>query len=681
MLKTRIERKNMRHKIYHFLVNRHPEIARRYHRCHDNATGFKLVISWFYLLWMNIMIHMPGHFLLKPDRRDAVYEEKHLPTEKSESVLAGEELLKPEELAALLAQYDTISFDIFDTLLFRPFSSPTDLFFFVGERLAFLDFKHIRIKLEQETRTDCLKREGHTEICLREIWQKAEQETGIPAETGIEAELQQEEAFCYGNTYMLTVFQILKKQGKQIIAVSDMYLPKEFLQKLLKKHGFEGLDRIYVSCEYGKSKASGGLYELVRQELPKGNSVIHVGDNQISDVKNAKAHGFASYYYPNADRKTADYRAEDMSPLIGGAYRGIVNHYLYNGMHSCSMEYEYGFIYGGLFVLGYCSFIHDYCLANDIDKVLFLSRDGDILKQVYNVLYPHENTEYVYWSRAAAAKLTAEYNKYDYFRRFLYHKVNQGKCIQQILTAMDLATLLKSLPVELQESDLLSDKNVKVLKTYLERNWCTINAVYEPQQTAAKMYYEKVLKGCKKVCAVDIGWAGSGALALSGLVENKWELHCKVTGLIAGTNTPHNEEPEASETFLQTGKLVSYLYSSAHNRDLWKKHDPNRNDNLYWELLLSSPTRQFLGFDLEPDTGEIKLCFGRTEENQEGIYEIQKGILDFVREYQIHFANRPEMFRISGRDAYAPMITAGSFEEKYLKKIYEKFGLSVQVGE
>mgnify|MGYP006974362159 CR=1 FL=1 len=52
------------------------------------------------------------------------------------------------------------------------------------------------------------------------------------------------------------------------------------------------------------------------------------------------------------------------------------------------MEYEYGYIYGGLFVTGYCSFIHDYCRQHDVDKILFLSRDGDILKQAYELLYP-----------------------------------------------------------------------------------------------------------------------------------------------------------------------------------------------------------------------------------------------------------------------------------------------------
>ena len=84
-----------------------------------------------------------------------------------------------------------------------------------------------------------------------------------------------------------------------------------------------------------------------------------------------------------------------MSPIIGGAYRGMVNNHIYCGMKKTSMEYEYGYIYGGLFVVGYCGFIHDYCQKNQIDKVLVLSRDGDILRQVYEKMYPKDQTENV----------------------------------------------------------------------------------------------------------------------------------------------------------------------------------------------------------------------------------------------------------------------------------------------
>ena len=187
-----------------------------------------------------------------------------------------------------------------------------------------------------------------------------------------------------------------------------------------------------------------------------------------------------------------------------------------------------------------------------------------------------------------------------------------------------------------------------------------------------------MLEDCKSAVAVDIGWAGSGALALSHLVEEVWQIPCTITGIIAGTNTVHNAEPDASEPFLQSGKLVAYLYSQSHNRDLLKKHDPNKDYNVFWELLLSSPQKQFAGFGID-EQGKVELRFGKADANPEGIMEIQRGILDFVRQYQERFREYPYMFRISGRDAYAPMLVAASHGEKYLKAIEKRFALKINV--
>lgn len=670
----------MRYRIYNFLVNRHPEIRERYHRKHDDASGYKVPLSWLYLLALNIQIRLPGSGLRRSKEDGYIIEEKHLPVGAGESELAVAELMRPEELAAHLAQYDVVSFDVFDTLLFRPFSGPTDLFYFVGEELLFLNFKELRIRYEREAREEKRSSCGQGEVTLAEIWEKLSCETGISKERGMQAELAIEERFCYANPYMLSVYRLLQKQGKRVIAVSDMYLPSTFIKKLLEKAGYEGIGQVYVSCEYGTGKSDGGLFDAVRRSLPGQPSIVHVGDNRYSDVKMAEKHGFSSFYYPNTDKRAAAYRAQEMSPVIGGAYRGLVNHHLYNGMERHGLPYEYGYIYGGLFVLGYCGFIYRYCREQGIERILFLARDGDILKQAYELLYPGGQTAYVYWSRAAAVKLMAQDNRYDYFRRFLFHKVNQGKTLAEIFHAMDLDMLPAMLPEGLSDSDFLDEANVGEVKQFLEAQWETVLKAYEGQERAAREYYAQILRGCKSACAVDIGWAGSGAVSLAYLVERRWKLSCRVTGIVAGTNTPHNEETEASEAFLQSGRLVSYMYSSAHNRDLWKTHDPNRDYNIYWELLLASPQRQFLRF-AGKEPGGTEECFGGANCNQEGIREIQRGILDFIRDYQAHFKEYPYMYQISGRDAYAPMLAAAGEHERYLRGIKELFDFNAGVGE
>ena len=131
-----------------------------------------------------------------------------------------------------------------------------------------------------------------------------------------------------------------------------------------------------------------------------------------------------------------------------------------------------------------------------IDKILFLSRDGDIIKQVYNKLYQEDSTEYAYWSRKAATKLMAEDDRHDYFRRFIEHKVNQQYKIAEILEAMELQELGREL-VGLDVSEYLTDSNQSKLRKFIESKWECVIKKYKEQHKAAKRYYEEIL-GLKK---------------------------------------------------------------------------------------------------------------------------------------------------------------------------------------
>lgn len=716
----------MRNQIYNVLVNKQVGISHRYHKIHDGATGAIKWISWLYLLWLNFAYYILFCRFVGRLPKCEIYEEKRLPLEKSESYQCMEKNYRKSEdkMVESLMPYDIISFDIFDTLIFRAVGQPTDVFYFLGEKLQILDFKNIRIWAEREARSRCYEKNNHYEVTLSDIWDVINEDVGVNPELGISTEIDLENYMCFANPYMLNVWKRLIEAGKKIIVVSDMYLPSKVLETILKNNGYKEYEKLYVSCEYGRNKATGSLFELVKKDY-KEQSIIHVGDNLNSDFKMPKKNGLFAYLYKNINYNMFLYRPYDMSYLVGSAYRGIVSSHLYSGLSTYSIEYEYGYLYGGLFVLGYCNFIHEYCERNEIDKILFLSRDGDIVRKAYNYLYFDEKDKYVFWSRKSATKLEIFFDKHDYFRRFIYHKINQNYTIDDILRSMELEFLIEELKdwkiiwkekvarlerdnaqsgtpqkveykfEDLHHQDILTEKNGHLLRTFIEAKWDKVIEAYQTQNLAAKNYYNKILNNCKKVAAIDIGWAGSGALSLDYLVNKVWNISCDIIGIVAGTNTIHNAEPDASEPFLQSGKLVSYLYSQSHNRDLLKKHDPNKDYNVFWELLLSSPTPQFKGFyegnvvrsdseDKYDKDLDITLQFGKYDANLNGIKEIQKGILDFVSQYRTHFGdpvNGPfaYMYSISGRDAYAPMLVAASDHERYLKAIAKRFDLEINV--
>ena len=155
-----------------------------------------------------------------------------------------------------------------------------------------------------------------------------------------------------------------------------------------------------------------------------------------------------------------------------------------------------------------------------------------------------------------------------------------------------------------------------------------------------------------------MGWAGSGAAALDHMVNKVWKLDCEIYGLIAGTNSVYNQEPNGSEAFLFHKKMDSYMFSQSHNRDLWKMHNPGKGHNIIVEILLASDTCSLKSFD---EAGPV-FCRKREEIDSR---QVQTGVLDFIDDFLKKFTENPS---ISGRDAYAPIAVLLDNEE-WVRKV------------
>ena len=578
-----------------------------------------------------------------------------LPQKGSESALSYRET--PERLVEKLRRFDVVSFDIFDTLLLRAVDQPKDAFFFVGAKLGYPDFQRLRVEAESRAREKKRRIQGAGEVTLEEIWAELKKTAAVPPQQGMAVELEVERALCRGNPYFLPVVEGLRKLGKPMVLLSDMYLPGEFLEKLVEEAGFGKFQGLLVSGEKGDSKWEGGLFRRLREQFPEKVSFAHIGDNPYSDVKQAREQGATPFFYKNVNQAGGPFRAKDMSPVVGSVYRGLVNGKLHHGGEKYSVLYEYGFVYGGLFALGYCRFIRHMAQQCQADRLLFLSRDGEALLKLYRRLYPQdERPVYAYWSRLAAAKITAGLFPWDYFRRFLWHKAEKGLPLKEVMRSMELSPLLPELCAALGLSPTvpLTHKNAGAVQNYLTAGWSRVLELYEPQRRAAGAYYRQLLSGSFRAMAVDIGWAGSGAVALWSAAEKLWGLDCKITGLLAGTNSAHSPERDAAEPLLLTGKLRSYLFSQGENRDLWNSHDPRQGHNLFWELLLGGEEGSLKGFYPSAEKG-WRLEFSPNP-HAGAVREIHRGLLDFGEEF-LNLERRLGIeLPISGRDAYGPML-------------------------
>ena len=253
--------------------------------------------------------------------------------------------IPPHQFVKRLLQYDVISFDVFDTLLLRSISEPKSVYTLIGERLNYLSFQRVRIRAQSEAREKCIRTKGTNEMSLEDIYEVVFNKTGIPVDIGVKAEMNVEKDICYANPYMKRVFDILQSYGKRIIITSDMYMSQKQIHELLECAGYQNISEIYVSSEYGCSKANGQLFNIIIENEGYDKRIIHVGDNPKSDIKNAKEKNIAAAHYTNVNTAGNKYRCDGMSQLMRAAYRGIVNAQLHCGINKYSFPYEFGFVY------------------------------------------------------------------------------------------------------------------------------------------------------------------------------------------------------------------------------------------------------------------------------------------------------------------------------------------------
>lgn len=145
-----------------------------------------------------------------------------------------------------------VSFDIFDTLLLRPVLEPADTFRLLENKLNIPNFHNMRTTAEAEARKH--KSVYVQDITLNDIYDMYEKLFNVTKEEKerlLQEELKLEYTILYERKSAKYLYEKARAEEKRIIIISDMYLSKEFLDKVLKKNGYDGYSNLYVSSETG----------------------------------------------------------------------------------------------------------------------------------------------------------------------------------------------------------------------------------------------------------------------------------------------------------------------------------------------------------------------------------------------------------------------------------------------
>lgn len=312
------------------------------------------------------------------------------------------------EMKKSIARYEVISFDIFDTLLLRPFLQPTDLFYYMEEKYGLEGFAACRIQTEQVVRSQMKDTE---EITLSEIYEC------MPSyQDAQQLELDTEAELLYCNYEMKEVYDLAVEQKKTVLIVSDIYLSEEFISAVLNKNGYSQHHRLFVSSAWKKEKWTGNLFRTVLHEMNiKPSAVLHIGDNSRSDLNGACMAGIDALLYKKVSEQNKDRHQQGFfRRKKADTEYSVIAMQLADRCRSPFGSYweRFGYEFAGPFVYAYACWIKDYVARNsDITDLVFVARDGYLLQKAYGMIDPDSRvrSHYVYAPRAVNLKYLLEY--------------------------------------------------------------------------------------------------------------------------------------------------------------------------------------------------------------------------------------------------------------------------------
>jgi len=300
-------------------------------------------------------------------------------------------------------QVKLIVFDIFDTLLCRPLLDPETIKEIVARRVggdAGLLYKRYRAAAEPHAR----QAQGQ-DVGMDEIYAHLGKLTGLPKAHLAElrrAEEEVEEASLQPRWEVLRLYQDALATGKPVVLLTDMFLPREQIEKFLRKYEIEGWDGLFVSNEVGLRKDDGRLYEKVlAQYALEPSQMLVIGDNERSDVQIPcdmgasflpllrpveLARGLPRFSALIASHEQGD--DVDAEITLGLVVRKNFAPILYPSFDPASLvqatPYNLGYSLVGPLLTSFSQWLLQKAREEEIEQLYFLAREGRLMEEVYN---------------------------------------------------------------------------------------------------------------------------------------------------------------------------------------------------------------------------------------------------------------------------------------------------------
>ena len=557
-------------------------------------------------------------------------------------------------------EISVVSFDLFDTLVTRPFFLPHEMFYLLNKHfisifkpMSVIDFSIIRRKSENELR-DINNSKGILEVTLDEIYDYIANTYKIDREKLDiikNKEIEMELHFCRRRNSGYELYSLARQIGKRVILTSDIYLPKKVIKDILNNNGYK-FDKLYISSELLKTKSSGELYEDVI-ETEKTTSIIHIGDNYDSDYLKAKEYNIKSSYLPKTTHMFMGYTGRDVRHC-GNLYRHfqlfnqnhipyeenygvrsalgmIANYYFDNPYRPFNSRTDFnadpyfiGYYALGMHLISICKWLLDDVSENKVDSISFMARDGYLpykaVKEYKTILENYKNIKlnYTYVSRKALMPLLfKEKNGISLIDTYInYDMVSPKELIKQFSKVITTSRkkekeIDKEFPLD-KSFESVNDFN-KCLSIIYDK--CFDKEKYNNYYKICKKYFDDSFTG--NASTFDIGYSGKPEAIISSIIEKPI-----ITYFIHTNNSSAFNNLKACKSKLKT----------------FYDYKPTVTGTIR-ELFISNIEPSCVGYIMKDNKvePELKEFEKYNYYNIDMINRIQNGALDFIKDYCYFF--------------------------------------------
>lgn len=391
------------------------------------------------------------------------------------------------------AEIQYVSFDVFDTLISRPFLEPDGIFRLLSDKLnaagsAYVDYHRLR-KLAEFNCREKKRRESSSceEVTLDEIYEELQRLTVLTPEEiqkAREQEIELELSLCRERKIGKELFDLALFAGKSIIICSDMYLPESIVKEILTRNGYSGWAGYYLSSSVKMTKHSGRLFTfyLKDMKISRPEAVLHIGDNLLADVTNPKKAGmhaahldraanvfrnlndaiYGGEFYQKAFEQNS--RKEDFAQTLNdfpasqwilafAANRFFDNPFVSvnrNSDFNCNPAYI-GYAALGPYLLALARWIEQNAVQRRVGTVHFVARDGYLVKCAFDLVNRSPvRSDYIRLSRKALilADVESPRDLYSFSSKFNVLKCSPGNLagyLDPIIPAEKKSCVQKSL--------------------------------------------------------------------------------------------------------------------------------------------------------------------------------------------------------------------------------------------